>query len=229
MILTSHQPAYLPWLGYFAKMAAADAFVLHDESRYERAGMLNRNKILTSQGPMMLTVPVAHQDLRAQRLLHQIGLIDDGWQLRHWKAIQFAYRRAPFFDLHANFLDSYYHSTYESLSALCEPFSDYVTAALDLPAKVGKTSQMALPSFDRNSIIPILCDRFSADRFIAGQKVVDYLEWDVVHDLGIEIQIFDYKHPQYPQMVGGFVSHLSVLDLLMNEGPRSGDLIRNSV
>ncbi len=80
-------------------MAAADAFVLHDESRYERAGMLNRNKIFTAQGPLLLTVPVAHEDLRAERLLREIRVVDDGWPRRHWKAIQFAYKRAPFFEL----------------------------------------------------------------------------------------------------------------------------------
>jgi WbqC-like protein len=229
VILTAHQPAYLPWLGYFAKMAAADGFVLHDESRYERRGMLNRNKILTAQGPLMLTVPLAHDDLRAERLLCNIRVVDDGWRRRHWKAIQLAYRRAPHFELHAGFLEAYYGREYATHAELCEPFVDYATAALGLPPKLGKTSEMRLPPFDRNSIIPILCERFGAETFIAGAKVGDYLRWDVVRARGIDVRAFDYDHPAYRQMFSPFVPRLSVLDLLMNCGPESGDVVRRSV
>jgi WbqC-like protein family len=229
VILTAHQPAYLPWLGYFAKMAAADGFVLHDESRYERRGMLNRNKILTAQGPLMLTVPLAHEDLRAERLLREIRVVDDGWRRRHWKAIQLAYRRAPYFELHADFLESYYGREYSTHAELCEPFVDYATAALGLPPKLGKTSELELPPFDRHSIIPILCERFGAETFVAGAKVGDYLSWDVVRARGIDVQAFHYDHPTYRQLFGSFVPRLSVLDLLVNCGPESGDVVRRSV
>ena len=47
MILTAHQSAYLPWLGFFHKIAISDTFVLLDEVQFEKNGWMNRNKIKT--------------------------------------------------------------------------------------------------------------------------------------------------------------------------------------
>ena len=35
MIVAAHQPHYLPWIGYLAKVAAADLFVVMDDLQYE--------------------------------------------------------------------------------------------------------------------------------------------------------------------------------------------------
>lgn len=229
MILTAHQPAYLPWLGYFGKMARADAFVLHDLSRYDRGGTVNRNQILTATGPMWLTVPVSHSDLRADATLRDIRIVDDGWARRHWKAIQMAYRRAPYFDLHADFLDGYYRGSYRTLTELCTPFIDYCADLLGLKRPAARTSELDLPEFDRTSIIPLLCRAMSADTFLAGPKAPGYLDQERIRDSGVRVEIFQYQHPTYPQVYPGFVSHLSVLDLLMNCGPDSGRMLRGEV
>ena len=58
MKIAIHQPHYLPWLGYFAKWAAADLFIFLDTVQYEKNGWQNRNRIKTREGPRWLTVPV---------------------------------------------------------------------------------------------------------------------------------------------------------------------------
>ena len=58
MKVAIHQPHYLPWLGYLAKWAEADVFVLLDTVQYEKNGWQNRNRIKTREGPSWLTVPV---------------------------------------------------------------------------------------------------------------------------------------------------------------------------
>ena len=55
MILSAHQPAYLPWLGYFEKIACADVFIFLDTVQFEKNSFINRNKIKTQQGPQWLT------------------------------------------------------------------------------------------------------------------------------------------------------------------------------
>ncbi|OIK02841.1 hypothetical protein BIV25_01140 [Streptomyces sp. MUSC 14] len=226
MILTAHQPAYLPWLGYFAKMAAADAFVLHDLSRFDRGGTVNRNKIRTANGPEWLTVPVSHADLRAERTLNVIEVVDDGWRRRHWKAIQMAYRRAPYFADHADFLADYYARSYATITELCVPFIEYCMKELGLERTLWRSSELDLGAFDRTSVIPALCEKFSADTFVAGVHARDYLEWDRI--TSVRLEIFEYDHPAYPQLHPGFQSHLSVLDLLMNCGPESRTLVKGT-
>lgn len=58
MILTAHQPVYLPWLGLFHKIALSDTYVYFDDVRYQMKDWNNRNHIKTVQGPLWLTVPV---------------------------------------------------------------------------------------------------------------------------------------------------------------------------
>ncbi|MFE9913404.1 WbqC family protein [Streptomyces clavifer] len=226
MILSAHQPAYLPWIGYFAKIAASDAFVLHDQSRIGRANMLHRNRIGTADGPLLLTIPLDHAGLRAELPLNEIRLLDDGWRRKHWKAIQMAYRRAPYFEQHAEFLAGYYGRTYETLDEVCLPFIEYSMRELKLDCPLYRISQLELPAYDRQSIIPVLCGAFGADRFVAGPHALDYLDQVPIRDAGITVDVFDYHHPVYPQIRRGFTSHLSVLDLLMNCGPASAGLVK---
>ena len=56
MILTAHQPTYLPWLGLFHKIALSDAFVFFDHVQYSKKQYYNRNTITTQHGPLTLSV-----------------------------------------------------------------------------------------------------------------------------------------------------------------------------
>ena len=58
MILTAHQPVYLPWIGLFHKIYLADQFCWFDIAQYQKRDFNNRNKIKTAQGELWLTVPV---------------------------------------------------------------------------------------------------------------------------------------------------------------------------
>ena len=60
MLCAIHQPQYLPWLGYFDKVAQADVFVFLDDTQFKKNEWQNRNRIKTSQGWQWLTVPVCH-------------------------------------------------------------------------------------------------------------------------------------------------------------------------
>src|ERR1700693_3861861 len=88
-----HQPHYLPWLGYLAKWAAADLFIVLDVVQYEKNGWQNRNRIKTRDGARWLTVPV-HASLGTP--ISEV-MIDSShaWPARHLRAIEQAYARAP--------------------------------------------------------------------------------------------------------------------------------------
>ena len=58
MILTAHQPVYIPWLGLFQKIQSADLFCFFDIVQYQKKDFNNRNKIKTMNGEMWLSVPV---------------------------------------------------------------------------------------------------------------------------------------------------------------------------
>ena len=50
-----HQPNFMPWVGYFYKIAKADKFVLLDNAQFSKNSYINRSQILLMQNG--LTVP----------------------------------------------------------------------------------------------------------------------------------------------------------------------------
>jgi len=65
----------------------------------ESSGFENRQRIKTAQGVQWLTVPVR----RNHELPIKDVLIanDQPWQRKHWRSIELAYHKAPFFDRYA--------------------------------------------------------------------------------------------------------------------------------
>ena len=87
MILTAHQPVYLPWLGLLHKIAISDVFVSFNQVQYLPRDWNNRNRIKTPNGPMWLTVPVLtknkfHQKINEVRINNTLN-----WRHKHWRSI----------------------------------------------------------------------------------------------------------------------------------------------
>src|SRR6202040_3775048 len=97
MILSIHQPAYLPWLGYFDRIARSDKFVYLDNVQFERNSFINRNRIKTPHGPIWLTIPVRLKE-HFNRTIADIEIdAQQDWKRKHLRSIEQNYRRAPDF------------------------------------------------------------------------------------------------------------------------------------
>src|SRR5262249_37520289 len=110
-----HQPQYLPWLGYLAKWAAADLFVLLDAGQYEKNGWQTRNRIKTPDGARWLTVPVRAR--LGMRIADVAVDRDQPWPLRHLRSIEGAYSGAPFWRSMRDALSDLYAEPWERLGA----------------------------------------------------------------------------------------------------------------
>lgn len=98
MLVACHQPNLLPWLGYFAKLAQADRFVLLDRVQFPRTSRgtyTNRVQLMLGGQPAWLTVPVVREGVQA------IGdvRIDDTqpWRRKAIRSIEQSYAKAPGF------------------------------------------------------------------------------------------------------------------------------------
>ena len=58
MIVSINQPAYLPWLGYFDRIAKSDLHIVLDTVQFEKNSFINRNKIRVGDTWSWLTVPI---------------------------------------------------------------------------------------------------------------------------------------------------------------------------
>jgi hypothetical protein len=68
MIVSIHQPNYLPWLAYFRKIADADRFVFFDNVQMPIGkSLVSRNRVKTAQGVRWLTVPTDRLPISTSR------------------------------------------------------------------------------------------------------------------------------------------------------------------
>lgn len=64
MVVTCHQPHFLPWVPYFNKLVYSDVFIVLDDVNYRRQYYQNRTRIVDNDGrPYWLTMPVKHVKL----------------------------------------------------------------------------------------------------------------------------------------------------------------------
>ena len=89
MIISIHQPNYIPWLGFFKKIESSDLFVLLDDVQFSKNDFQNRNIIRTIDGSMWLTVPI-HSSSKS--MINQINIVkNSNWISKHEKSIEVNY------------------------------------------------------------------------------------------------------------------------------------------
>lgn len=217
IILTAHQPVYLPWLGLFHKIALADSFCIFDDVQYLKKDWNNRNQIKTNTGPLMLSVPVLNSGYR-EKPIREIQINNSvNWRRKHWNSILLAYKKAPYFREHADFFEDLYKREWNNLVELNNHILFYLLETLGLKRKIYYAHKENFKGYKSNLVLD-MCEKLNAEAYIFGKLGQDYADSDSFKAKGIKLYFQDYKHPEYKQLWGDFAPYMSVLDLLFNEG-----------
>ena len=216
-ILTAHQPAYLPWLGYFHKIAISDVFVILDDVQLEKNGFSNRNKIKGPNGAFWLTVPIAmdghtHKTIKDMKINNKIN-----WRKKHFRSIQDSYRKAPYYEQYINFFEDCYSREWDNLVDLTEFMLKWFLDQLSIDVELRRMSEYSFQDKKSDLVLSVI-KKFDADLYVSGSCGKDYIKQDSFKDNNIDIYFQEYLHPEYNQLHKDFVSHMSVLDLLFNYG-----------
>lgn len=232
MIVSGHQVAYLPWLGYFHKLSLCDTYVYMDTVQFVKNDWHNRNKIKTPQGWMWLSVPVDKRKTQGKGI-HEVAIrgfeepdADDFWQRQHWQSIEANYRKSPYFKDYADELATLYlDRVWERLVDVCWAQFCLFRKWLGLGDK--KIVRMSEQHFEgyKDELVLDHCRKLGADKVVFGALGKDYVRLEVFRQEGIGVYFQDYKHPEYPQRFGGFEPFMSVIDLVFNCGPESRSIL----
>lgn len=215
MILTVHQPAYLPWLGYFEKIMRSDVYVYFDNVQFERGSFINRNKIKTANGPVWLTVPVFSKGYRERTLLDLAIDNTINWQRKHFLSIITAYKKAPYYKEFIEKIEPFYTKIYSSLTDYCYDYLLFWLRELSISTKVLRQSDLGVAGH-KSELVLNMCKSVEADTYISGALGKNYIDDDLFSKNGIKVIYQDYKPQSYPQLWGGFTPCLSILDFVMN-------------
>lgn len=217
MLISIHQPYYIPWLGLFHKILVTDKIVLLDHVQYADKDMQNRNYIKTHQGRLLLSVPVIlpHYDTPANQIK-----IDNSknWRKKHCRSIEMSYRKAKYFDQYIDYFNKLYQKEWEYLVDLNIEVIKFIATELKLNLEFIRSSELDIKAQKNEQLVEI-CKKVKADAFLSGSFAAKaYLDHDIFPENNIKLYVHDFKHPEYPQLNGEFTPCLSAVDLLFNCG-----------
>lgn len=224
MLVTIHQPQFMPWLGYFDKMDQADRFVLLDTVQYKKNEWQNRNRLKTAQGPQWLTVPVR---FRFPARIDEVGINNDApWRHKHQQALQTNYSKAAFYAAEAPSLARLYEGGETMLRDINEASINWLAERLGVTSERCRASDLPVEEQEPTQRLIDICRHLGGTTYLSGAEGRNYLDCDRFSAAGIEVIFQEYVPESYPQLFGEFQSHLSALDLVLNCGSSSVDVLR---
>lgn len=228
MILSGHQPEYLPYLGFFNKMLQCDKFILVDHIQYVKKDFHNRNRIATKEGPVWLSIPVITKGKSGQRICDVEINNNLPWQEKHWKTIYFNYKNSPYFKDYSDFFEKIYSKKFEKLAELNEEIIKFLAKSFDINMEIEKTSKYNIIG-KRTDLLISLCKTFNAGTYVSGEGAKNYVDESMFKENNLKHAYRKFTHPIYLQRFKPFTPNMSAIDLLFNCGRESIKILKKSV
>ena len=221
------QSNYVPWKGYFDAINMADEFIIYDDMQFTKNDWRNRNQIKTSQGLQWITIPVLITGKFGQKI-NETKIADPTWQIKHWRAVQFAYAKANFFSSCKDFFSELYDTAGSKyLSEINYLFISSVCRRLGIKTQIRWSSEFTLIE-GRNERLLDLCIQAGATDYYSGPAAKRYIDENLFMENNIHLHFIDYSnYPSYSQVWGDFVHNVSIIDLLMNEGENASSYMKS--
>jgi WbqC-like protein family len=228
MILSTYQPYFAPFPGFFHKMLLSDTFVVLDEVQFPRGTTwITRNRFKHDQGNLWITVPVRKKGLGLQKI-NQVKIHHEApWARKHLASLKAAYLKAPYFHDHLPFLEEVFSSRYETILDLNLAIIEHLMKSLGIETKLILLSSLGIGSEGNERLVEV-CRSLGASQYLAQSAARKYLDHQLLSDAHVEVKYVNPPRPVYPQLWGDFIVNLSTFDLLFNCGPKSLEVIQKA-
>ncbi len=225
MILTTHQPYFAPFPGFFYKAYLSDIFVLLDTVQFPRGTTwISRNRFKNDCGTLWVTIPVWKKGLGLQKI-NAVRICHEGqWARKHLASFEHAYGNAPYFADHIDFIREILAARFDRLIDFNTAIIQHLTRHLRVESKLILLSDIGIRETGVRLLIEI-CRHFGASTYLAQKSAVRYLDETTFQKAGIQLRFFRPPAFTYPQLWGDFIPNLSAFDLLFNCGPKAPDML----
>jgi hypothetical protein len=192
---------YLPPISFFVNAYSSSKIVIEACENFSKQTYRNRCSIYSANGKIDLSIYLEkcrrnHLPIKDVKISYA-----QPWNKIHWRAIVSAYNNSPYFMYYRHELEKFYDKEYKWLI-------DYNTKILSLCLKLlGMDKEIA----------------FTEDYL---PKYPDGLDFRDLYNPGKHSIINLMKYPQVFDYKTGFIPDLSIIDLLLNRGPESGEYLK---
>lgn len=217
MIVSIHQPDYIPWLGLYYKIVHSDVFVYLDDAQYSNEADHNVNKIKTPQGELRLKVPV---EQHLGDLILNVRTKDElKWKEKNLKTIKMNYSKAPYFDEIFPGFEKVIMNHQGSIADLNIAINKYICEGFGIKTKIMRSSEMDITSVREERVIDITL-KAGGDEYLSGNGARAYQTEEHFTERGLKLTYLDYKPIEYKQIWPkvGFLPYMSAIDYIFNCG-----------
>jgi len=229
LTIAIHQPNFMPWLGFFFKILKSDHFVLLDDVQFSKRSYINRVRIKCQNGIQWLTVPVKTKGQYYQTIRDTMIVTQNAWKRKIIGNLAACYARTPFFSTYLPEIEGVIHNAHTHIVDLnCELIAFFVKA-LKLTTNMIKSSELDHIDGNATKRLISICQALKCQKYLSGFGGSRYQDVELFNAAGIEIDIYNFMHPVYPQLWNQFVPGLSIVDLLFNCGPDSLSVLKRGM
>lgn len=191
--------SYLPDIQYVSLFLKNEAPKIELFETYQKQSCRTRCNVMTANGLQTLTVPIVKTNGN-HTLTKDIAIsYKEPWQQIHQRCLEAAYRKTPYFEYYFPYLEKAFSTKFDTLIELNEFCLKFILKVLKINKEIVYTEDF-LPISDANDY-RVSLSKWSPE----GTNFPKYY------------QVFDDRQP--------FVSNLSVIDLIFNEGPDTSNYL----
>ena len=214
MIMAANQPYFVPYIGYWQLMNAADIFIIGDDYTYIKSGWINRNRIMENGMVKYFNIELAHAS--SSKNINELFLSDAFKKEEKLKKLRNAYQKAPYFEAGYALMEQVFSCEDKNLAVFLEHSIRCICDYLGITTKIIRSSSIPGNSeFKREGRIYDLCQYVGADTYInaiGGQKLYDYQQFQ---EHGIKLGFIQTDDIRYSQLRRDFEPGLSIIDVIM--------------
>ena len=196
---------YLPSIAFFSCINGADTVMIERHEHYVKQSHRNRCHLVDATGLRELSIPVVHRS--GKTLISQIEIDNrQKWVNNHWRTIQSAYGKAPFFPYYADDLHRLLYAKFELLYELNMQLLSMCLTWLKLNVRIAETTFYQKQV--ENGVLD-LRDTISPKNTAGLNRI--------------------FTPVPYRQVFGSsFVENTSIIDLIFCVGPEAARTVKNS-
>jgi len=210
------QPYLFPYIGYWQLINAVDVFVIYDDVNFINKGFINRNYILFKNRSQRFTLEL--RKASQNKLINEIEIGNN--QKKILKTIEFAYKRAPFFDVIFPLIEELLSWREKNLAKFTTNSLVKVGDFLKIKTKFVVSSNIKKDnSLKRQSKIIEIVKKLKGDIYInsiGGTSL--YNKNDFARE-NIELKFLKPLEIKYKQFNNEFIPNLSIIDTMMFNSP----------
>jgi hypothetical protein len=192
MIISIHQPNYIPHPGFFDKISKSDVFVLFDDVQYTKGGYQNRVRITEPirNNPIWLTVPVQNASFK---LTEDILIsYDMKWIDSHVSKIS-KLNVADHNKLLIDKICSHVSRKHKYLVDLNVPIINFFVEHFKFNSKILMSSDICMSNKSRNATEKIIdiCMKLGASKYLSGLSGHSYIDFNLFELNNIKLKFQD--------------------------------------